>query len=64
VSASAGKHLAKVSGCSPLLPETSIAAFIALTAFSSRIDNDSIKLFFAGFTLLAAVVLILELHSI
>jgi hypothetical protein len=43
---------------------TSIAAFIALTAFSSQIDNNSgIKLFFPALTLLAAIMLILELHS-
>jgi hypothetical protein len=43
---------------------TSIAAFIALTAFSSQIDKSSdIKLFFPGLTLLAAIILTFELHS-
>jgi hypothetical protein len=43
---------------------TSIAAFVALTAFSSQIDNNNdIKPFLTALPLLAAVILILELHS-
>jgi hypothetical protein len=42
---------------------TSIAAFVALTAFSSQMDNGEIKLYFSALTFLAAVLLTLELHS-
>jgi hypothetical protein len=43
---------------------TSIAAFAALTAFSSQMDNGDIKFIFPGLTFLAAVLLTIELSTL
>jgi hypothetical protein len=43
---------------------TSLAAFIALTAFSSQLDNSDLKSLFAALTFLAATLLALELESV
>jgi hypothetical protein len=43
---------------------TSLAAFIALTAFSSQLENSDLKILFAALTFLAATLLGLELHSV
>jgi len=40
---------------------TSIAAFVALTALSSQLENDDAKLYISGLSLLAAMLLAIEL---
>src|SRR5258705_507978 len=42
---------------------TSVAAFVALTAFSLQIENPEIKLYFSALTFLAAGLLALELWA-
>lgn len=42
---------------------TSIAAFVALTAFSSQLGNNELRFFFAAVSFLIAILLSLELYS-